>query len=64
LFTLIYSNYRALFGVHQVARQRKMQFNVTQEEYEIIKEYSEKKQLSMAEILRDYIKTLALASKK
>lgn len=47
-----------------MARQRKMQFNVTQEEYEIIKEYSEKKQLSMAEILRDYIKTLALASKK
>ncbi len=47
-----------------MARQRKMQFNVTEEEYQIIKEYSEKKELSMAEILRDYIKTLALSSKK
>jgi hypothetical protein len=47
-----------------VARQRKMQFNVTEDEYQIIKEYSEKKQLSMAEILRDYIKTLTLPSKK
>jgi len=41
-----------------------MQFNVTEEEYQIIKEYSEKKQLSMAEILRDYIKTLTLANMK
>jgi len=47
-----------------VARQRKMQFNVTEEEYQIIKEYSEKKQLSMAEILRDYIKTLLLVNRK
>ncbi|MEH1873769.1 hypothetical protein [Nostoc sp.] len=47
-----------------MARQRKMQFNVTEEEYQIIKEYSEQKQLSMAEILRDYIKTLALPIKK
>jgi hypothetical protein len=47
-----------------VARQRKMQFNVTEEEYQVIKEYSEKKQLSMAEILRDYIKSLALPAKK
>ncbi|WP_196515269.1 hypothetical protein [Nostoc sp. WHI] len=47
-----------------MARQRKMQFNVTEDEYQIIKEYSEKKQLSMAEILRDYIKTLTLTSKK
>ncbi len=35
-----------------------------EEEYQIIKEYSEKKQLSMAEILRDYIKTLASINKK
>ncbi|MBN3948120.1 MAG: hypothetical protein V7K14_27175 [Nostoc sp.] len=47
-----------------MARQRKMQFNVTEEEYQILKEYSEKKELSMAEILRDYIKTLAPSSKK
>ncbi len=47
-----------------MARERKMQFNVTEEEYQIIKEYSQKKQLSMAEILRDYIKTLALPNMK
>jgi hypothetical protein len=47
-----------------VGRERKMQFNVSEEEYQIIKEYSEKKQLSMAEILRDYIKTLKLSTKK
>jgi hypothetical protein len=47
-----------------VGRERKMQFNVSEEEYQIIKEYSERKQLSMAEILRDYIKTLKLATKK
>ncbi|BAZ22845.1 CopG domain protein DNA-binding domain protein [Kalymmatonema gypsitolerans NIES-4073] len=35
-----------------------MQFNVTNEEYEILKQYAEEKNLSMAEILRDYIKTL------
>jgi hypothetical protein len=35
-----------------------MQFNVTDEEYETLKLYAEAKNLSMAEILRDYIKTL------
>ncbi len=35
-----------------------MQFNVTNEEYEILKQYAEEKNLSMAEILRDYIKSL------
>lgn len=47
-----------------MARQRKMQFNVSEKEYQIIKEYSEKKELSMAEILRDYIKTLTLPNMK
>lgn len=47
-----------------MVRQRKMQFNISEEEYQIIKEYSQKKQLSMAEILRDYIKTLASINKK
>ncbi|MBW4631322.1 MAG: hypothetical protein KME30_05290 [Iphinoe sp. HA4291-MV1] len=41
-----------------MSRQKKMQFNVTDEEYEILKQYAEGKNLSMAEILRDYIKTL------
>lgn len=36
-----------------------MQFNVTDEEYETLKQYAEEKNLSMAEILRDYIKTLS-----
>ncbi len=41
-----------------MARLKKIQFNVTDEEYEVLKNYSETKGLSMAEILRDYIKTL------
>ncbi len=41
-----------------MGRQKKMQFNVTNEEYEILKQYAEEKNLSMAEILRDYIKSL------
>ena len=41
-----------------MARNKKMQFNVTEKEYETLKKVAESKNLSMAEILRDYIKSL------
>ncbi len=41
-----------------MTRDKKIQFNVNQKEYEKLKAYSEKENVSMAEVLRDYIKTL------
>jgi len=41
-----------------MTRPKKIQFNVTNWEYEKLKNYAEAKNLSMAEILRDYIKSL------
>jgi protein-arginine kinase activator protein McsA len=41
-----------------MARTKKMQFNVTTQEYETLKKVAERKNLSMAEVLRDYIKSL------
>lgn len=41
-----------------MAREKKIQFNVNEQEYQLLKTYAESKNLSMAEILRDYIKSL------
>ena len=41
-----------------MSRERKIQFNVNEKEYERLKSYAELEGLSMAEVLRDYIKTL------
>jgi len=41
-----------------MSRKRKIQFNVNEKEYERLKSYAELEGLSMAEVLRDYIKTL------
>ncbi len=41
-----------------MSRDKKIQFNVTQKEYELLKTYAESEGISMAEVLRDYIKTL------
>jgi phage-related holin len=44
-----------------MTRDKKIQFNVNESEYQILKEYSEKMGISMAEVLRDYIKSLKAA---
>ena len=41
-----------------MSRPKKIQFNVNEREYQRLKEYAESVDLSMAEVLRDYIKTL------
>ncbi len=41
-----------------MSRDKKIQFNVNQKEYEKLKAYAEKENVSMAEVLRDYIKNL------
>ncbi len=41
-----------------MSREKKIQFNVSQKEYEKLKAYARKEGISMAEVLRDYIKTL------
>lgn len=41
-----------------MTRNKKIQFNVTTQEYETLKKFADKKNLSMAEVLRDYIKSL------
>lgn len=41
-----------------MSRPKKIQFNVNEKEYQRLKEYAESVDLSMAEVLRDYIKTL------
>ncbi|MBO3458629.1 plasmid mobilization protein [Aetokthonos hydrillicola] len=41
-----------------MGREKKIQFNVSEKEYEKLKNYAQKAGLSMAEILRDYIKSL------
>jgi ABC-type uncharacterized transport system substrate-binding protein len=41
-----------------MARAIKIQFNVNQKEQEKLKRYAEKQGLSVAEILRDFIKSL------
>jgi hypothetical protein len=41
-----------------MSRTKKIQFNVNEREYQRLKEYAESVDLSMAEVLRDYIKNL------
>ncbi len=41
-----------------MSRDKKIQFNVNEREYQQLKEYAEKLNVSMAEVLRDYIKSL------
>ena len=41
-----------------MSREKKSQFNVNEKEYERLKSHAESEGLSMAEVLRDYIKTL------
>ncbi|CAD5913089.1 ribbon-helix-helix protein, CopG family [Planktothrix prolifica] len=43
-----------------MSREKKIQFNVNEKEYERLKSHAESEGLSMAEVLRDYIKTLTL----
>jgi hypothetical protein len=53
---LLYSDNRVLNRVCQ--GEKKIQFNVNEKEYERLKSHAESEGLSMAEVLRDYIKTL------
>ncbi len=46
-----------------MSRPKKIQFNVNEREYKQLKEYAESVDLSMAEVLRDYIKTLTYPEK-
>ncbi|MBD2015679.1 DNA-binding protein [Microcoleus sp. FACHB-53] len=41
-----------------MARERKIQFNVNEQEYEWLRVYAQNRDISMAEVLREYIKTL------
>ncbi len=41
-----------------MSRTKKIQFWVTEQEYEKLKEYAEKTKVSMGEVLRDFIKSL------
>jgi hypothetical protein len=41
-----------------MSRTKKNQFNVNEREYQQLKEYAEFLNISMAEVLRDYIKSL------
>ncbi|WP_043936923.1 ribbon-helix-helix protein, CopG family [Planktothrix rubescens] len=43
-----------------MSREKKIQFNVNEKEYERLKSHAESEGLSMAEVLRDYIKTLTI----
>jgi len=45
-----------------MTRPRKIQFN--DREYQALKDYAESIELSMAEVLRDYIKSLVVNSRK
>jgi hypothetical protein len=47
-----------------MTRPRKIQFNVNDREYQALKDYAESIELSMAEVLRDYIKSLVINSRK
>ncbi len=47
-----------------MARGKKMQFYLSDQEYILLQEYAEDRQISMAEVLRDYIKTLPQIKKK
>jgi hypothetical protein len=42
-----------------MSREKKIQFNVNEREYQQLKEYAECLNISMAEVLRDYIKSLS-----
>ena len=44
-----------------MSREKKIQFNVNEKEYERLKSHAESEGLSMAEVLMDYIKTLTPA---
>ena len=41
-----------------MSREKKIQFNVNEREYGLLKRYAKSLNISMAEVLRDYIKTL------
>jgi len=42
-----------------MSRPKKIQFNVNEKEYEKLKKEAEKQGISMAEVLRDFIKSLS-----
>jgi hypothetical protein len=42
-----------------MSREKKIQFNVNENEYQKLKEYAAILNISMAEVLRDYIKSLS-----
>lgn len=41
-----------------MARTKRLQLLLTEMEFEVLKNYAQSKQLSVSEVLRDYIKTL------
>jgi|GEM_PF-1207433 hypothetical protein len=41
-----------------MSREKKIQFNVNEREYQQLREYAESLNILMAEVLRDYIKSL------
>jgi hypothetical protein len=41
-----------------MARKKKIQFQVNTEEYQILTEYASLRNVSMAEVLREYVKTI------
>ena len=43
-----------------MAREKKLQIRLTQQEYETLEKYAESKGVGMSEVLRDYIKTLPI----
>ena len=52
IYSKLYSSFRVM------SREKKIQFNVNEREYEKLKNHAEKLGLSMAEVLRDYIKSI------
>ncbi len=42
-----------------MSREKKIQFNGNENEYQKLKKYAESLNISMAEVLRDYIKSLS-----
>jgi len=52
---MIHSNYRVVKG--KMSRLKKIQFNVNEDEYLLIKEWADLRKVSMAEVLRECIKT-------
>jgi len=53
---MLYSKYRVI-KCKMSTRLKKIQFNVNEDEYLLIKEWADLRKVSMAEVLRECIKT-------